>query len=159
MFLKGLRPANLLKKDSGTSVFLWMTASEGRKNYYTHRQPWALEKYFSKDISSKTKKFSKYKVFIFLPDAYLEPSQKSTIKPFCENNKRLLAINYFRKKALSQMFDWVLFAILYMKQFESFELITCRHILHRYPHGMQIQNLYIPMLCRGGGRQVIFQLP
>ena len=38
VFLKGLRPAALLKKDSGTSVFLWMTASEGRKNYYTHRQ-------------------------------------------------------------------------------------------------------------------------
>ena len=38
----------------------------------------------------------------------LEPSRTSTMKPFCENSLRLKTENYFRKKALSWMFDCIL---------------------------------------------------
>ena len=34
-------------------------------------------------------------------EAYLEPSQKSTMELFCENSWRLVAINYFCANALS----------------------------------------------------------
>ena len=34
-------------------------------------------------------------------EAYLEPSQTSTMELFYENIERLLAVNYFRKKAPS----------------------------------------------------------
>ena len=34
-------------------------------------------------------------------EAYLEPSRISAMERFCKNNKRLSAINYFRKKVSS----------------------------------------------------------
>ena len=37
-------------------------------------------------------------------EGYLEPCQTYAMECFCENSQRL----YFRKIALSQMFDWVL---------------------------------------------------
>ena len=39
--------------------------------------------------------------------AYLKPSQIYTFEPFFKNSQRLLTVNYFRKKAPSQMFDLV----------------------------------------------------
>ena len=42
----------------------------------------------------------------------LGPSWTCTMELFRENNWRLKAINYFCKKALSQMFDWVLNTLL-----------------------------------------------
>ena len=43
------------------------------------------------------------------PQVYLEPSRTSTMEPFCEKGAFLLkAVNYFRRKAALQMFDWVL---------------------------------------------------
>ena len=36
-----------------------------------------------------------------IPEMYLEPSRISTTEHFCENSSRLLAVNYFRKKAQS----------------------------------------------------------
>ena len=33
-----------------------------------------------------------------LAEAYLEPSRKYTMKLFCENSERLLAVNYSHKK-------------------------------------------------------------
>ena len=44
----------------------------------------------------------------YITEMYLEPSRTYTMKIFCENNWRLLAFNYSRKKAPSQMIDWVL---------------------------------------------------
>ena len=44
----------------------------------------------------------------YIDEGYLVCSRTSTIKLFCENNSRFLAVNCFRKKASSQMFDWVL---------------------------------------------------
>ena len=41
-------------------------------------------------------------------EVYLEPSRTSMMEIFCENNYRLNVVNYFRKKVLSWMFDWVL---------------------------------------------------
>ena len=41
-------------------------------------------------------------------EAYLEPSRTSTTELLCENSYGLKSVNYFRKKALSQIFDWVL---------------------------------------------------
>ena len=41
-------------------------------------------------------------------EAYLEPSRTSAMELFLENNQRLLAINYFRKKAPPQSLDWTL---------------------------------------------------
>ena len=41
-------------------------------------------------------------------EAYLKPSQTSTMERFFENNDRLSAVNYFYKKVPSQIFDWVL---------------------------------------------------
>ena len=41
-------------------------------------------------------------------EAYLEPSQISTMELFWKNSWRLKAVNYFRKNTSSQMFDWVL---------------------------------------------------
>ena len=41
-------------------------------------------------------------------EAYLEPNQVFTMELFCKNSWELLAVNYFCKKALSKMFDWVL---------------------------------------------------
>ena len=46
-------------------------------------------------------------VLLQVSEVYLEPSQTSTMELFCENSWRLLAVNYFQKKAPSQMFDWV----------------------------------------------------
>ena len=34
-------------------------------------------------------------------EAYLEPNRKSTMELFCENSSRLLAVDYFCKKAPS----------------------------------------------------------
>ena len=34
-------------------------------------------------------------------EAYLEPSQRSTIEHFCKNNQQVKAVNNFRKKRLS----------------------------------------------------------
>ena len=36
-------------------------------------------------------------------EVYLEPNRESMIECFCENT-----VNYFRKNAPTQMFDWVL---------------------------------------------------
>lgn len=41
-------------------------------------------------------------------EAYVEPSTISKMELFCEYNQRLNAVNCFRKKASSQIFDWVL---------------------------------------------------
>ena len=41
-------------------------------------------------------------------EAYLEPSRTSTVEVLCENSERILAVNYFHKKAAPQIFDWVL---------------------------------------------------
>ena len=38
---------------------------------------------------------------VFMTGAYVEPSRRFTMELYCKNN-------YFRKKASSQMFDWVL---------------------------------------------------
>ena len=43
-----------------------------------------------------------------LSEPYLELSQISTMELFRKNSLRLLVVNYFRKKAPSQVFDWVL---------------------------------------------------
>ena len=45
-------------------------------------------------------------------EAYLEHSQASMMKIFCENGWRLLAANYLHKKTPSQMFNWFLNAPL-----------------------------------------------
>ena len=39
-------------------------------------------------------------------ETYLEPTRTFPMEFFCENSKRLKTVNYFRKKAPSQMFDW-----------------------------------------------------
>ena len=49
-----------------------------------------------------------------MSEAYLDPSQTSTIVHLYENSYRLLAVYYFCKKAPSQMFDWVLNTPLYV---------------------------------------------
>ena len=46
------------------------------------------------------------------PEAYLEPSPASTTEFFCINSLQLLVVNYFRKKAPTQMFDQVLNTLL-----------------------------------------------
>ena len=43
-----------------------------------------------------------------MSEAYLECSQKSKVECFCKNGEQLLAVNYFCKKAPSQIFHWVL---------------------------------------------------
>ena len=45
---------------------------------------------------------------VVCPETYLEPFQTSMMALFYENSQRLLAVSYFRKKNLSEMFDWVL---------------------------------------------------
>ena len=40
--------------------------------------------------------------------AHLEPSQTSTIQPFCEKSYRLLAINYLYDNGPLLTFDWAL---------------------------------------------------
>ena len=40
--------------------------------------------------------------------SFLKNSANFTMELFCENSEPLLAVNYFRKKVSSQMFDWVL---------------------------------------------------
>ena len=47
-----------------------------------------------------------------VPEEYLEPSWTSTMDLCCENSGRLLTVNYFCKKASSQMFSWVLNTLL-----------------------------------------------
>ena len=54
-----------------------------------------------------------FKWFLNMPwaimfEAYLEYSQKSMVESFCENSEQLIAINYFYKKAPSQILNWVL---------------------------------------------------
>ena len=41
-------------------------------------------------------------------EAYFESSRTSTMELFCKNSERSLAANYFRKKALLKIIDWVL---------------------------------------------------
>ena len=44
-----------------------------------------------------------FKCLVFLtvlPGSYLEPNQKSMVECFCKTSNQVLAINYFRKKAL-----------------------------------------------------------
>ena len=41
-------------------------------------------------------------------EANKEPSRTSMMEHFCENSYRPLAVNYSRRKAPSQIFDWVL---------------------------------------------------
>ena len=45
-----------------------------------------------------------------IPEGYLESSRTSMMELFCE--KRLLVFNYFHKKSLSEIFDWVLNMLL-----------------------------------------------
>ena len=45
---------------------------------------------------------------VVCPETYLEPFQTSMMAFFYENSQRLLAVSYFRKENLSEMFDWVL---------------------------------------------------
>ena len=55
-------------------------------------------------------------------EVYLEPSQTFTMELSFENNEQLRAINYYCKKAPSQMFNWVLnmTLVLNIKNFQSF---------------------------------------
>ena len=46
--------------------------------------------------------------FCIFSEMYLEPTQKSTMDLFCENIYRLKNVHYFRKKAPSKIFEWVL---------------------------------------------------
>ena len=41
-------------------------------------------------------------------EAYLKPSRTSAMQLFCKNSQQLEAINFFRKKPPSEIFDWVL---------------------------------------------------
>ena len=56
-------------------------------------------------------------LFLLILEAYLEPSRTSMMKLFCKNIERLLNINYFLKKAPSQVFEWVLNTSLRFKTF------------------------------------------
>ena len=75
--------------------------------------------------------FLRYEVFLHgCTEAYLETSRTSTMELFGENSQRLLAPDYFRKKASSQMFDWVLNTpLMYyrnLKFFNTFAIISFR---------------------------------
>lgn len=76
---------------------------------------------------SLIKKTNKWKKCYFSPEAYLEPSPTSAKKVFCENSqqKRVLAVNFFRKTSPSQIFDWVPNTPL-LSQFQNFS--TYSHI-------------------------------
>ena len=52
--------------------------------------------------------FAEKVINLNLETSHLEPSRTLTMELFRENSWRLKAVNYFRKKAPSQMFDWVL---------------------------------------------------
>ena len=41
-------------------------------------------------------------------EVHLEPSQTSTMELFSKNSQQLITVKYFCKKALLQMFHWVL---------------------------------------------------
>ena len=41
-------------------------------------------------------------------EAYLEPSRTSVMEPFCENSYQFKTFKYFRKEALTYLFEWVL---------------------------------------------------
>lgn len=43
-----------------------------------------------------------------LTEAYLEPSRTSSMEMLCKNSEQLKTVDYFRKKAPSQMLDRVL---------------------------------------------------
>ena len=47
-------------------------------------------------------------MFLLAAEAYLEHYQISQDRVFCENSSQLKAVNYFCKKASSQLFDMVL---------------------------------------------------
>ena len=53
-------------------------------------------------------------LWTLMSEAYLDPSETSTIVYLYENSYWLLAVYYVRKKAPSQMFDWVLNTPLYV---------------------------------------------
>ena len=50
---------------------------------------------------------------LYMPEAYLETCLSYLKDLLYENSWRLLAVNYFHKKALSKMFEWVLYKIEY----------------------------------------------
>ena len=101
-----------------------------------------------------------------LSEAFLEPSETSTIELFCENSRRFLTINYFRQKVPPQIFmdpkcASVCF-ILYeaIRKFAGFILDT--YILHALPARkefparnwiilgiLKLEKLYNCMSCRG----------
>ena len=64
---------------------------------------------------------------LYITGVYLELSRTSTAEFFCENSKRLLAVNYFYRKAPSSMFGWVLKILLcYFQQTKSTRKPDCQ---------------------------------
>ena len=69
------------------------------------------------DELKEVKYISKIKSLQLKSEAYLEPKRASMIKLLCENSQQLKAVIYFRKKAASEMFNWVLNRPMKKKEF------------------------------------------
>ena len=66
-------------------------------------------KWFVEQISDfSTRNNNKIRKLKCNPEVYLEPSRTSTMELFDGDSQRFLSVNYFRKKAPSQLSDWVL---------------------------------------------------
>ena len=64
-------------------------------------------------------------------EPHLEPSRTRMMNQFCENCYRFTAVNCFRKKATSQMLDWILntpLLILKYKTIRSFRKVQFRRL-------------------------------
>ena len=46
-------------------------------------------------------------IISYWTELHLEPSQTSTMEPFCENSQLPKDVDHFRKQAPPQMFDWI----------------------------------------------------
>ena len=59
-----------------------------------------------------------------ISEEYLGPSRISTIYNFfCKNCQQLQAVNYLRKKAIYQMFDWLVNTPLHLQLLKSSDII------------------------------------
>ena len=99
----------------------------------------------------------KAEIEVCSPETYLKPSRTPTMELFCENSYRLKAVNYFRKKGPSLMFDWVLNTPLQSHLYLFMFLIKfCMVKFHNKSYdsyGLDIEGFI--MICGGAIRTLL----
>ena len=78
-----------------------------------------------------------------MSEAYLECSQKSMVEHFCKNSLQLLPVNYFCKRAPSQIFNWNLNRLwaVYVKHISGLEIRSGKQSMTAEFYILTVENL------------------